>query len=172
MLLMVQHIGAVALMNKVFLLEERAVAIPQKIRPKVADIIRQLLSDREGSILAAVRALKLIADIHAIAEPIKRPPLSKEEMEKIFEEGRAQGLEDAERKQIEAINSTEDDPDWEEAVHLLQRFKNHFGEQHRDFIDHMAEMVDDGRRHTDSQDPHPYRRGNQDPQSGGSGFRR
>jgi hypothetical protein len=120
------------------------VAIPPKLRSTVAKCIRQLLSDREGVIIATVSALKNLIDIHELAKHIESQVLSKDEMNKIYEEGRAQNIADVKRRQNEVINSADPDPDWTEAARLLQRFKHFFGsEQHRYFIDRMAGKTDD-----------------------------
>ena len=117
--------------------------IPPKSRKKVADIVRRLLSNHDGEILAAVIMLKRITNIHDIAEHIESPVLSKDEMNKVYEEGRARSIADIEARQIEAINSADDDPEWTEAARLLHRFKYLFDRERRDFIDNMAELADD-----------------------------
>jgi hypothetical protein len=118
-------------------------AIPSKLRSTVAKCIRQLLSDREGVIIATVSALKQLIDIHELAKHIESP--SKEEMEKIFEEGRAQGLEDAERRQIEAINTLPAvvEVSWDEIARFLLQHKHRLHQDHHNFIDDMAERADD-----------------------------
>lgn len=132
-------------MNKIALkLENKAVAIPPKLRSTVAKCIRQLLSDREGTIIATVSALKQLIDIHELSKHIESEVLSKDKMDKIYEEGRRQGLEDTERKQIEAISTLPAvvEASWDEIARFLLQHKHRLHQDHHDFIDDMAERAD------------------------------
>src|ERR1700730_12801739 len=106
-------IGAIVPVSE-FLLKENVVTVPPELRKKIDSVLRRLLSDRDGEIIAAVLALKRLTDIHAIAAHIEAPVITKEEMDKIFESGRAQGIEDARRRQEEEIRAlpAADETDW------------------------------------------------------------
>jgi hypothetical protein len=91
---------------------------------------------------ATIRTEDLV-DIRA-CEAHESQVLSKDGSNKIYEEGRAQGMADVKRRQNEVINSADPDPDWTEAARLLQRFKHFFGsEQHRYFMDSIAANSDE-----------------------------
>jgi hypothetical protein len=121
------------------------VAILKKVRQRVANIIRRLSSNSDGEVVAAVHALRSTIDLHDLAEHIESPSLTKEEMSKLFEAGRAQGIEDMERRQNEEINSHADvDMEWPDAARLLLRYRIRFGSNRdRQFIEGMAQKADE-----------------------------
>jgi hypothetical protein len=127
--------------------------VPPKLQSKVAGIIRRLLSNHDREVLAAVYALKRLADIHEIAEHIESPVITKDELNKVYEAGRVEGIAEAKRRQEEAIRSIPpaDETDWADAARKLYRFKQFLDLRHRGFIDDMAERADNDDEPTEKQ---------------------
>ena len=76
--------------------------------PRIAQLTRMLASSSDGEVLAAARALvrTLVGaglDIHAVVERIEIPPVSDEEMQKIFDAGYAERVSDEAEQRHRAV---------------------------------------------------------------------
>ena len=80
--------------------------------PKISPLLRMLGSGADGEIVNAVRALlRMLAsaglDIHVLVERLETPPLSHDEMQKIFDAGYAKRCADeAEQRRRSAVAVT------------------------------------------------------------------
>jgi hypothetical protein len=111
-------------------------------------LIRMLSSTRDGEIINTVRALQSLlnsagSDIHAIAEHLEAPLVTKDQMSKIYDTAYAEGIAAAESRQNgagEFHNSTEE-LSWIDVALFVQRNKHHLDSNHHKFIDDMAERA-------------------------------
>jgi hypothetical protein len=124
---------------------------------KAADVIRRLLSDHDGEIVAAVHALKRLFDIHLLAKQVEginsgkaNGELTEDDQKKIaakieeaYANGYADGVRTAENKQHStgSFRNTDGTPDWREVALYVQREKHQMrrlSDWENEFIDDMA----------------------------------
>jgi hypothetical protein len=130
---------------------------------KLADCIRLLASNLDGEVVASARALgRLLAardidfnDFASAIEKLVSGGLTEAEMKRVFAEGRAQGLEEAERNRPETsltgFTDVDGAPNWETIAVYLQREKRRLDSRHHTFIDDMAANMTWGRPPTEKQ---------------------
>jgi hypothetical protein len=135
---------------------------------KLGDRIRQLSSDNDGVVVAAVYAVRRLLESHgvtilALADHIENGGLSKDDMEKIKAkveqarlEGYAEGVRAAEAKQhgTGEFRNTDGKLEWSEVALFLQREKHRLDPRHHQFVDDMASRTAWGREPTPRQ--HQY----------------
>lgn len=135
---------------------------------RLGDVIRQLVSNDENTLLAAVYAMQRVlvsvgADIHALADHIENGALTEAYKQKIRSEienaraiGYAEGVKAAEAKQhgTGAFRNTDGQIEWTEVALFLQREKHRLPDRHHEFIDDMASRTVYGREPTPKQ--HQY----------------
>jgi hypothetical protein len=135
---------------------------------KLGDVIRRLISDSHGEVVATVLAIRRIlesagADIHDLAAHLENGGLSDADKDKIRAEiknahalGYAEGVKAAEEKQhgTGAFRNTDGTPEWSEVALFLQRQKHRLPDRHHEFIDDMAARTVYGREPTPKQ--HQY----------------
>jgi hypothetical protein len=137
---------------------------------KLGDIIRQLSSDNEGLIIAAVLGMQRLlkscgADIHALADHVEKANggLSDADKQKIRSEiesaraiGYAEGVKAAEAKQhgTGAFRNTDGKLEWTEVALFVQREKHRLPAKHHEFVDDIASRTVYGREPTPKQ--HQY----------------
>ena len=145
-------------------------AVPTMIVGKLATLIRLLSSDRDGEVIATVRALVRTlesagSDIHALAEHIEKANggLTDADKKKIRTEienaralGYAEGVKAAEAKQhgTGAFRNTDGQIEWTEVALFVQREKHRLPAKHHEFVDDMAARTVYGREPTPNQ--HKY----------------
>jgi hypothetical protein len=145
-------------------------AVPTMIVGKLATLVRLLSSDRDGEVIATVRALVRTlesagSDIHALAEHIEKANgnLTDADKKKIRAEienaralGYAEGVKAAEAKQhgTGAFRNTDGQIEWTEVALFVQREKHRLPAKHHEFVDDMAARTVYGREPTSNQ--HKY----------------
>jgi hypothetical protein len=131
---------------------------------RVADLVRKLGTDFEQEALAAWGALKRLlasqgasfTDLGNAIEKLATGGLADDQMQRVYDAGRAQGLADAERKHAEAQAAyglrSDGSPDWEGIALYCQREKGRLKEdRHRQFVDDMASRMTWSREPTPKQ---------------------
>jgi hypothetical protein len=138
-------------------------AAEKAFEAKIADLVRLLGSEYEGEILAAQSALKrLLAsqdvgfnDLGNAIEKLASGGLAEAEMKRLFDAGYQKGVEDAERRRVEAQTvlglHADGSPDWEAVALRCQREKSRIETKHHEFIDDMASRMTWGREPTERQ---------------------
>jgi hypothetical protein len=131
------------------------------IAKRVADLVRRLASPHDGEIVATVRALRRTLetnglDMHAVAEPLEATNgkhIPEEEMQRLYNAGYAQGVQDTENRQHggDDFIGTDGKPTWEGVALFLQRNKHRLDPKHHEFIDDMAGRTAWGREPTERQ---------------------
>jgi hypothetical protein len=132
---------------------------------RLGDVLRRLVSNSDGEIIATVHALRRMlesagADIHDLAAHIENGAnggLSEIDKQKIRAEierahalGYAEGVKAAEAKQhgAGAFRNTDGSLEWSEIALFVQREKHRLPDRHHDFIDDMAARTVYGREPT------------------------
>jgi hypothetical protein len=136
---------------------------------KIGDAIRQLISNNEGSIIAAVLGLRRIleahgADIHDLADQIENghglSEADKQQIRVAIENARAEGyaegvrMAEAQQNGIGVFRNTDGKLNWTEVALFVQRQKHRLPDKHHEFIDDMAALSVYGREPTQKQ--HQY----------------
>jgi hypothetical protein len=138
---------------------------------KLGDILRRLISDSNGEIVATVHALRRIlesagADIHDLATHVENggnggltdadKAKIRSEIERAHMLGYAEGVQAAEAKQhgTGPFRNTDGTLEWSEIALFVQRNKHRLDTRHHDFIDDMAARTVYGREPTRNQ--HKY----------------
>lgn len=128
-------------------------ATEKPFESRIADLVRMLGSDFEGEIVATQRALKRLlasrdvtfTDLGDAIEKLATGGLEQAEMERVFNAGRAQGIEETRREQAEAKAAfglkSDGSHDWEAIALHCQREKSRIEAKHHQFVDDMASRL-------------------------------
>ena len=111
-------------------------------------MIRKLSSDSDGEVVATVHAMRRVletagSDIHELAEHIECTNgngVTEAEMQRVFDAGYAQGVQDTENRYQGAddFRSADGKPNWQTVALFLQRNKARLDTRHHEFIDDMS----------------------------------
>jgi hypothetical protein len=131
---------------------------------RIADLVRKLGTDFEQEALVAWGALKRLlasqsasfTDLGDAIEKLATGGLADDQMQRVYDAGRAQGHAGAERKHAEAQAAyglrPDGSPYWERIALCCQREKGRLKEdRHRQFVDDMAARMVWGHQPTEKQ---------------------
>ena len=123
--------------------------VPAPIRDKLKMIVRMLSSDRDGEIVAAVRALNRTLqaaklDIHALADSIGHAngkKFTEADAAEIYKRGVEVGRREVEKNQDIRFRNIDqsDEPTWHEIACECQRHPDRLhDDREKQFVDHMV----------------------------------
>lgn len=111
-------------------------------------LIRMLSSTRDGEILNTVRALQSLlnsagSDIHAIAEHLEAPLVTKDQMSKIYDTAYAEGIAAAESRQngADGFHNATANLEWPDVARFVHKHKHRLSSSTHEFIDKMARQA-------------------------------
>jgi hypothetical protein len=142
---------------------EAAAMMEKPFESRLADLVRRLGTEFDGEIVATVSALgRLLAaqnitftDFGDAVEKLATGGLEEEAMRRVFEAGRAKGVEEARREHAveQAVFGLRSDgsEDWLAIALHLHRQKHRLESKHHQFVDDIASRLSWDREPSDKQ---------------------